>query len=308
MKKLIDEDAEDSQFSERTIVSPISAKNPLPREQTPALLVVSGPHIGRSFPIDKVEFMIGRVDSCDLVVEDDLVSRHHCKFVINKEGTLLSDLASTNGTLLNGHRVERNLLKEGDQIQVGSSTILKYHLQEDVERKFLAELYNAATKDFLTGAYSKKYFMDRLSSEFYYVQRNGGQLAVVILDLDFFKKINDTFGHIAGDVALKRVSQYLMTTTRKHDLVARFGGEEFIIFMRECDLMQAKALAEHLRTGVANLKIESGGKAFQVTTSIGITVMNTANQAQYPNVEALIAGADTQLYRAKNEGRNRVCG
>ena len=305
MKKLVDQD-EDSQFTERTIVSPISAATPLAREQTPALLVVSGPQIGRSFPIDKEEFMIGRVDSCDLTVEDDLVSRHHCKFIISKEGTLLADLASTNGTLLNGHRMDRAFLKEGDQIQVGSNTILKYHLQEEVERKFLAELYDAATKDFLTGAYSKKYFMDRLSSEFDYVKRNRGQLALLVLDLDFFKKVNDTYGHLTGDLTLKKVAQHLTSSTRKHDLVARFGGEEFIVFMRECDLKQAHALAEHLRTGIAGLKIESNGKTLQVTTSIGVATMNESNRDQFQTIESLIQLADSRLYEAKKDGRNRV--
>ncbi len=305
MKKVIDTE-EDSQFTERTIVSPISAASPLPREQTPALLVVSGPQIGRSFPIDKDEFMIGRVDSCDLVVEDDLVSRHHCKFIVSKEGTLLADLASTNGTLLNGHRMDRTFLKEGDQIQVGSSTILKYHLQEDVELKFLAELYDAATKDFLTGAYSKKYFMDRLNSEFDYGKRNNGQLSVLVLDLDFFKKINDTYGHLMGDFTLKKVAQHLTNSTRKHDLVARFGGEEFIIFMRDCDSKQALALAEHLRAGIAALKIESNGKSLHVTTSIGIATMNETNRDQFVNVESLIGFADSRLYEAKKDGRNRV--
>jgi diguanylate cyclase (GGDEF)-like protein len=305
MKKLVDQQ-EESTFAERTIVSPIEAKDQLEIEQTPALLVVSGPHIGRSFPVDKDEFMIGRVENCDLEVEDDLVSRHHCKLVVSSEGTTLIDLASTNGTLLNGHRVERSLLNEGDQIQVGSSTILKFHLQEEVERKFLAELYNAATKDFLTGAYSKKYFMDRLSSEFFYVQRNRGQLSVLILDLDFFKKVNDTYGHLAGDLTLKRVAQHLINNTRKHDLVARFGGEEFIVFMRECDLRQAQALAEHLRSGIANLKIDYNGKSFQVTTSIGIATMNEENRDQFPNLDDLLALADANLYKAKSEGRNRV--
>jgi two-component system cell cycle response regulator len=306
MKKLIGQD-DDSTFTERTIVSPIAAKNPVSREQMPAILVISGPNIGRSFSIDKEEFMIGRVDNCDLVVDDDLVSRHHCKFVVTKDGTTIVDLASTNGTLLNGHRVERNILKEGDQIQVGSSTIFKFHLQEEVERKFLLELYNAATKDFLTGAFGKKYFMDRLSSEFFYIQRNAGQFALLILDLDFFKKVNDTYGHLAGDLTLKKIAQYLITNTRKHDLVARFGGEEFVIFMRECDLTQAQALAEHLRVGISNLQLEFNGRSFQVTASIGIATMNDVNRDQYASVDGIIDLADSHLYEAKNTGRNKIC-
>ncbi len=300
-------DKDDSKFGERTIVSPIASIAPFSAEQAPALLVIAGPQIGRNFAIDKEEYMIGRVENCDFIVEDDLVSRHHCKIIVNQAGATLIDLASTNGTFLNGHRIEKGPLKEGDRIQVGSSTILKYHLQEEVEVKFLTELYDAATKDFLTGVYNKKYFMDRLTSEFFYVQRNGGQIAIIILDLDFFKKVNDTYGHVAGDATLKKLAHHLMHNTRKHDMVARFGGEEFMIFMRECDLDQAKALAEHLREGVSKLVIEAGHKTFNVTASFGISTINEQTRENIASVEAFIEAADANLYRAKKEGRNRIC-
>lgn len=301
------DEQEDSQFLERTIVSPIATLDPITARVAPALLVISGPNIGRSFTLEKEEFTIGRAEQSDLTVEDDLVSRHHCKIVVQKEGTMLVDLASTNGTLVNGRRADRVMLKEGDQIQVGGSTILKYHLQEEVQRRFLAELYDAATKDFLTGVYNKKYFMDRIQSEFSYVQRTEGNFSVIVADLDFFKKVNDTYGHLAGDLTLKRVAQHLLNNTRKHDMVARFGGEEFVIFMRECDNQQAKTLAEHLRKGVENLAIDFNQKTFKVTTSMGIATFGPLTREQFKTVESLIDFADSNLYKAKTSGRNQVC-
>ncbi|MBN8555996.1 MAG: diguanylate cyclase [Deltaproteobacteria bacterium] len=294
---------------DQTLIQPIESIDPLESKNSPALLAISGPHLGRSFYIDKDEFLVGRVDSCDLTVVDDLVSRHHCKILLTPDGAQLVDLASTNGTLLNGRRVDRVFLKEGDQVQVGSQSIFKYHMQEEVEKKFLGELFQAATKDFLTNVYNKKYFLDRLSNEFFYTQRHNGKLSVLVIDIDHFKKINDTYGHLTGDIALQKVAHHLTSHTRKDDMVARFGGEEFVILMRDCDLEQARVLAEHLRDEISKLSLQSQSnqKTFQLTVSIGVSCLSEATQKEFVKFESLLQHADNQLYKAKSEGRNRVC-
>jgi two-component system cell cycle response regulator len=292
---------------DQTVIQPIESIDPLQTANSPALLAISGPQLGRSFAIDKEEFMIGRVESCDLVVIDDLVSRHHCKILLTPDGSQLIDLASTNGTLLNGRRVDKGFLTEGDQIQVGSQTIFKYHLQEEVEKKFLGELFKAATKDFLTNVYNKKYFMDRLANEFFYTQRHQGKLSVLVLDIDHFKNVNDTYGHLAGDIALQKVAHHLASHTRKDDMVARFGGEEFVILMRDCDLEQARVLAEHLRKGISELNIQAHQTTINLTVSMGIACLSEQTKTQFIQFESLLEHADHQLYRAKASGRNRVC-
>ena len=293
---------------DQTRISPIESIDPLVLERTPSLLMISGPHLGRSFPIDKEEIMIGRVDNCDLLVEDELVSRHHCKILLTPDGAQLVDLASTNGTLLNGRKIDKVFLKEGDQIQVGSVTIFKYHLKEEVENKFLGELYRAATKDFLTGTYNKKYFLDRIQSEFFFTKRHGGHLSVLVVDIDHFKKVNDTYGHLAGDIALQKVSHHLLSHTRKDDMVARFGGEEFMIMMRGCDAEQARVLAENLRLGIAQMQVQATGHTFSITISVGIATLSDANKTEFTLFESLLEKADSLLYKAKTSGRNRVCG
>lgn len=294
---------------DQTVIRPIETADALAVEvkQTPALLAISGPEIGRTYSIDKDEFMIGRVDNCDLKIEDELVSRHHCKILMTPDGAQIVDLASTNGTLINGRRVDKTFLQEGDQIQVGSATIFKFHLQEEVEKKFLNDLFNAATKDFLTNLFNKRYFLERFADEFFHYQRHGGKLSVLVIDIDFFKKVNDTYGHLAGDMALQKVAHYLLTNTRKDDMVARFGGEEFVIFMRDCDSEQARVLAEHLRTGVAAIKIQNQQVQFQVTVSIGIATLSDQTKTKFVKFENLLQEADTQLYKAKSSGRNKVC-
>ncbi len=292
---------------DETIVASIQTIEPVMVAETPALLVIAGPHMGRSHVIDKAEFTIGRVETCDLVVDDDLVSRTHCKFLTKGGVTVLKDLGSTNGTLLNGRRVDEAELKEGDQIQVGASTIFRFHLQEEVERKFFEELFKAATKDFLTNTYNKKYFLDRLQAEFAYTHRHGGDLSVIVLDIDHFKKVNDTYGHLAGDIALQKMAHYLLTHTRKDDLVARFGGEEFVILMRDCELEPARSLAENLRQGISQMQIKTNQHEFRITISMGIACLTEKNKGNYVRFEHLIEHADTQLYKAKTSGRNRVC-
>jgi len=293
---------------DQTMISPIESLDPLDVKQTPSLLMISGSQIGRSFPIgNRTEFMIGRASHCDLPIEDDLVSRHHCKILLGPKGAEIVDLASTNGTLINGIKVERSELREGDQVQVGAITIFRYHLQEDIEAKFLGQLYEAATRDFLTNAYNKKFFVERLQDEFAFTQRHQGNLSVLVIDIDHFKKVNDTYGHLAGDLAIKKVAHHLITHTRKDDIVARFGGEEFVVLMRDLSLENAKNLGETLRKGISEIVIKGDQYEFQLTVSIGIASISQNNFVQIKSFSHLIEEADKRLYEAKSSGRNKVC-
>src|SRR5207248_370729 len=161
--------------------------------------------------------------------------------------------------------------------------------------------------DFLTNTYNKKYFLDRLQGEFFYTQRHNGNLSVLVIDIDHFKKVNDTYGHLMGDVALQKVAHHLASNTRKDDLVARFGGEEFVILMRDCDLEQARILAEHLRDGLSKMPIRGEKVEFKVTVSVGVGTLSASNKTRFSRFENLLEYADTQLYKAKETGRNKVC-
>jgi diguanylate cyclase (GGDEF)-like protein len=297
----------DEKTGDHTVISPIESLELDENGITPSLLMISGPQIGRSFPIAQSEFMLGRSSQSDLPIEDDLVSRYHCKLVIQPDRAELIDLGSTNGTLLNGRKIDRAELKEGDQIQVGSTVILKFHFQEAIEARFMGSLFEAATKDFLTGIYNKKFFIERLQEEFHFAHRNKKDLSVLVIDLDHFKKINDTYGHLAGDVALKKVAHHLLRHTRKDDVVARFGGEEFLVLARDLSTARAQHLGEQLRKGIEGLKIQEGSQSFGVTASIGVASLLSATEIQFENFHDLLKAADQQLYQAKNSGRNRVC-
>ena len=300
--------SDDDKFEDQTLVRSISAQNPLEIEHTPSLLMISGAQLGRSFPLVSDEFLIGRALTCDLPIEDDLVSRHHCKIIKKFTGVELTDLKSTNGTLVNGKRIEgTRLLAEGDQIQVGTSTILKFAMKAEVEANFFGKLFDAATRDFLTNTYNKKFFVERLRDEFSFAQRHQRNLSILVIDIDHFKKVNDTHGHLAGDIALKKVAHHLLTHTRKDDVVSRFGGEEFVVLMRDVSIEQARHLAEQLRNGISEIEMKSDKQSFKVTVSVGVANLNAENSSQFAKFESLIASADEKLYEAKNSGRNRVC-
>ena len=159
------------------------------------------------------------------------------QFVRDGDKMILEDLGSTNGTFCNGIRVDRRELVDGDKIMVGSTTILKFTYHDYLDEIFQRQMYESALRDGLTKVFNKKYFTDYLEKEFAFAARHGGPLALIFLDIDHFKKINDTHGHPAGDFVLAELSQMMATLLRTEDVLARFGGEEFAVICRGSDLV-----------------------------------------------------------------------
>jgi len=278
------------------------------RRQSAYLIVISARSaaiVGRMFKLDRPEVVLGRSGEVQLQVEDEGISRKHAK-VIQGPGTYsLVDLGSTNGTFLNGARVSVAELKDGDKILIGSNTVLKFSLQDALEEQFQKEIYESATRDGLTRIFNKKYFMDTLRKEFAYCLRHRVPLSLLLLDVDHFKRVNDTHGHQVGDQVLARIAQRVSETIREEDLFARYGGEEFALMLREATEDQAHTCAERVRRAVETVEISGGGVPLRVTVSVGVATLLDSDYAQ---PEELIACADRYLYRAKHAGRNRVDG
>ena len=156
---------------------------------------------------------------------------------------------------------------------VGSSTILKFTYHDYLDEVFQRQMYESALRDGLTKVFNKKYFTDYLEKEFAFAARHGGPLALIFLDIDYFKKINDTHGHPAGDFVLAELSQMMTTLLRTEDVLARFGGEEFTILCRGSDLSGAKIVAERVRKAVEERKFSFGGKDIPVTVSLGVVAI-----------------------------------
>jgi len=164
------------------------------------------------------------------------------------------------------------------------------------------QMHDLATLDGLTGAYNRLFFNDKLQEEFKKAQEKGYDLSCIIFDIDHFKKFNDTYGHLFGDLVLKTMSAHIMKTLRKEDIFARYGGEEFVILLPYTSLEQAKEKAEDLRIGVSQLSITDRVVSASVTISVGVSTFPVTARSAHE----LISTADNALYEAKNAGRNRV--
>src|SRR6476469_1744139 len=260
--------------------------------------------IGKMLKLDKAEVVMGRSAETQLQIEDDGVSRKHAKVLLSPQGHFqLMDLGSTNGTYLNGIKVSVATLADGDKIQIGSNTVLKFSIQDALEEQYQKSIYESATRDGLTRIFNKKYFMDTIRKEFAYCLRHRVPLSVVMFDVDHFKNINDTYGHPAGDHVLARIAQRVSDTVRTEDLFARYGGEEFALMLRESAVDKALRCAERCRKAVDIAEFSLHGTPITVTISLGVATLFDSDFAQ---PEDLSAAADKYLYRAKRGGRNRV--
>jgi two-component system, cell cycle response regulator len=297
----------DEMSEEKTSVHLISDLLGKAQTQNAYLIVISAKSaatIGKMQKLDKPEMVLGRSTDAHLQVEDDGISRKHAKVMAGPNGHFqLIDLGSTNGTFLNGVRVNVATLQDGDKIQIGSNTVLKFSIQDQLEEQYQKSIYESATRDGLTRIFNKKYFLDTLRKEFAYCLRHRVPLSLVMFDVDHFKKINDTYGHQAGDYVLARIAQKIMDTVRVEDLFARYGGEEFALMLRESAEEKAFICAERCRRAVDGADFSFGGTPIKVSISLGIATLLDSDFAQ---PEDLIASADKYLYRAKKAGRNRV--
>ena len=180
---------------------------------------------------------------------------------------------------------------------------MKFALGDEGERMFLDEFYNMANLDAVTGVYNKKFFQKRFEEEFAFAKRSPIGMSLLMMDIDLFKKVNDTYGHMAGDFVLTHVAKLVQQTIRDEDVLARYGGEEFVVILREVDEEGAYPLAERIRTSVCSTPIQFEGKNISVSISIGIATTADKNME---SPAALMAMADERLYTSKENGRNRV--
>jgi len=282
---------------------PGTSRTPTTRDQA-YLIVLAGSAMGEMFKIARSQTIIGRGQTAHVRMMDDGISREHCEIQIEGDGMILHDLGSTNGTFCRGLRVDRHVLEDGDKILVGSSTVLKFTYHDSLDEVFQRQMYESALRDDLTKTFNKKYFTDRLESEFVFALRTKADLSLVTFDLDHFKLINDTHGHPVGDLVLSDMAQVVAGLIRAEDVFARVGGEEFAIICRGADGAQGQAVAERVRQAVFDHRFATEEETIPVAVSAGVA---TIPDTRITDAQALIAAADQALYEAKRTGRNRVC-
>lgn len=296
---------DDSDSSDKTVI--ITEKVDISERQStyePYLIQISGRETGQMFNLTGRNVRIGRDATCQIILDDPHISRHHAEiFTRNGNEIVIRDAGSTNGIFVNGKKVVEQALLDGDKILIGTRLYFKFVFQDAVDHNYQQNLFRAANIDGLTQLYNKKYFIDVLSKEFSFSRRNHQPLSLMMMDIDHFKKVNDTHGHMAGDLVLKGLGIYLQKHLRMENIAARYGGEEFAIILRNVAGEQAKVIAERLRVDIANEKVHFKGKMIQFTVSIGIATLDGSN---FDTIEDLIQKADEFLYEAKEGGRNRI--
>jgi two-component system cell cycle response regulator len=268
------------------------------------VIVLQGSNVGEMHRLESGESVLGRGTAATIRLGDDGISRRHARIVVENNKVRIEDLGSSNGTLVNNQLIKQAVvLRDGDKIQLGSTTILKFTYHDRLEENFQRAMYDAALRDDLTKAFNKKHFLDRLEQEVSFSRRHGSPLSLLMFDVDHFKRVNDTFGHVAGDQVLAKLAQVTHSTVRAEDVFGRYGGEEFAVICRSISMAEAGVLADRLRSLVAATQFVWEAGVIPVTISIGV--------ASYPEVSVqngleLIAAADEALYEAKRGGRNRV--
>jgi two-component system, cell cycle response regulator len=275
----------------------------------PVLVVLYPPsmtNLGRRYSLSKDEHLIGRLPDLDIPVETDSVSRRHARILTRpaEGGWLVEDLGSTNGTFVNDERVDRRALNDGDIVRVGEA-VLKFLSGSNVEAAYHEEIYRMSIMDGLTNVHNKRYFVEFLEKEVARAHRHMQPLGLVIFDLDHFKLVNDTHGHLCGDHVLKEVCKRLRPRIRREDLLARYGGEEFVCVLPDTAYHGVMAFAESLRMLVARDAVKWEQIELAVTISLGVTVMDPKAQV---TGQDLVRKADERLYEAKRAGRNKVIG
>jgi two-component system, cell cycle response regulator len=300
----------DEESSTRTTEATIAMPAPMSRRQsTRALLtVVSGPNIGRVYSVRDGETVLGRGKEVHVRMEDAGASRAHARIVLGEGGQyVLEDLKSTNGTFVAGRRIDRTELSSGDRIHIGPNVVVSFAILDAQAERLAHQNYESSVRDPLTRAHNRRYLVERLASEIAYARRHASRLALILFDLDHFKRVNDTSGHLAGDEVLRDVAALVSRMIRAEDVFARFGGEEFVILVRGISHANVGRFAERLRAAVERLEIVHGEAVLKVTISAGFSSLEEfADSARSP--ETMMRVSDERLYRAKTAGRNRVCG
>jgi diguanylate cyclase (GGDEF)-like protein len=276
-----------------------------PQQHDRAILVrmdsVSAGMVSRLGP---AVFGFGRHPDNQGLLDDDGISRFHARISVRGGNRYwLEDLDSSNGTFVNGRRISSCELCNGDTLQLGPRVSFRFSLASADEERVLMQLYESSVRDPLTQAYNRQYFSSRIQGELAYSIRHETDLSLLLLDIDFFKKINDSHGHLAGDAVLKEVARRMREQLRSEDVLARYGGEEFVIVLRNIPLDGAALAGERLRRNVSTKPVTFEGIEIPVTISIGVASLDCCETA---SANDLVAVADRRLYKAKDEGRNRV--
>ncbi len=283
------------------------------RDLRPALVFLTGELIAVPIPLEREEVILGRELGADVRINDSKVSRRHAQItkVLNPKSKIaeyvLKDFGARNGTLLNGEKISEEVLQNGDKITIGEQ-ILRFDLLDAIDREYQLQIHRLIAHDDLTGLLSSRSFFSELRRESERAKIEKRTFCVLMMDIDHFKLVNDTYGHLTGSKTLEEIGNSIINCLRNGDAASRFGGEEFAAFLLDAEIGQALVAAERIRKEIEDreftiMRQDKPPETHHVTISIGVSSFPDDSSDPIQLVEM----ADSALYRAKREGRNMVC-
>ncbi|HYR77325.1 MAG TPA: GGDEF domain-containing protein [Pyrinomonadaceae bacterium] len=284
-------------------------------ERRPALVFLRGELLAVPIPLERKEVTLGRALEADIRINDSRASRLHARITTERDEATgetryrLNDLKSTNGTLLNGKAIDQEFLQDGDKFEVGDQ-LIRFEMLDEIDREFQQQIHRLLVHDELTGLLTSKSFFSEMRREAARAEAESMPFCVLMMDIDHFKEVNDTYGHLVGSETLEEIGAVIKSSLRAGDVGARFGGEEFAAFLLDADYAQGLVAAERVRSAIEKHEFPAvrrgsseAPRTHRITISVGV--------ASYPEDARdpiqLVEMADSALYRAKRSGRNRVC-
>jgi two-component system cell cycle response regulator len=271
------------------------------------LLVLDGMDVGTLIPLDLSSAIVGRSSRCDIILKDDGISRKHAKVdVMKKDRLVIEDLSSTNGTFVGGKRIKKATLKPGDKVLFGRRSLLRFVLEDKLDRLYQEEMYASSTRDGLTGVHNKKYAKQRITTDLSYARRHNTPFTLIMFEIDQFREVNYTYGHQTGDQILVTVAQVVGEMIREEDVFGRWSGEQFILISNGIDLAGGKALSERIRKKISTQRIRAlnrSGDVLKITASVGVVTVKENAPAEHGKV---LSSVEDNLSLAKQKGQDRV--
>ncbi|MBI5493390.1 MAG: diguanylate cyclase [Deltaproteobacteria bacterium] len=290
-----------------TVISKIAERQALPAS---CLVVIYGQDLGRRFLLDRPEVTVGRAASCEILLDQDSVSRQHAVIRSSLREVTVKDLGSTNGSYVNDELVQERALRDGDLVKIGR-TIFKYLSGTNIEASYHEEIYRLTTVDGLTQTFNRRYLYEQLARELSRSTRYSRPLSLVLFDIDEFGKLNHDYGHLAGDSVLAQMAGLVRKNIRREDVLARLNGDEFdgdvfAFLLPETDGPHARQFAEKVRRIIETHTFTFEGTPLKTSISMGISA--GSGGAELPPPDVFMKVATDNVAVSKRLGRNRVAG
>lgn len=305
------EDEFDDNLNEDTITSdlPPLAKQMLLAEsksKTACLLILDGSDAGNLIALGSRPLILGRSPDCDVVLRDEGVSRHHAKVKLENNNRLsIIDLKSSNGTYVRGEKIEQAVLEVGDKVLFGRHTLVRFILEDALDRVYQQDGTQRTTRDSLTGIFSYQYMEERIASELSYAKRHLTPLTVVMFRVDKLPSITRELGPETRDQLFVLLSQAVADVIRTEDIFGRSRNDGFAIIANGVGEKGGAILGDKVRTQLANRPVtaSSRNEEFQVTVSVGGVTVEPATDVDHIKVLAM---AEHNLRQAQRRGLSQV--